>query len=152
MALYDLIKDMALFKHFSEDEKARFCQIKHTLTKYKKGDYIIREGETYSSLYLLIKGTISITRSGYDTPISILRDGSLFGEMSYFTKKPRFSNVVADGDIVVLKMDTAFFDKIGPEIREKINSYLMELLINRLDLMNESLSKIAKYARGFTLP
>jgi CRP-like cAMP-binding protein len=152
MALYDLIKNFPLFQNFSEEEKQAFCQIKHSLIKYKKGDFIIREGDTYASLYLLVKGTISITRTGYNEPISILKDGALFGEMSYFTKKPRFSNVIADGDVVVLKMDSSFFDKVGIEIKEKINTFLMELLINRLDIMNESLSKIAKYARGFTLP
>jgi CRP-like cAMP-binding protein len=152
MTLYDLIQEMPLFKHFSEEEKKRFAEIKHSLLKYKKDDYIIKEGDTYTSLYLLVRGTIAITKSGYETPISILKAGAIFGEMSYFTKKPRFSNVIAEGDVVVLKMDDAFFQKIGPTIREKINSYLMELLISRLDAMNESLSKIAKYARGFTLP
>jgi hypothetical protein len=49
-------------------------------------------------------------------------------------------------------MDDSFFSKIDPEIRDKIKNYLIELLVNRLDVMNATLGKISTYARGYTLP
>jgi hypothetical protein len=49
-------------------------------------------------------------------------------------------------------MDDIFFRKIDPEIKDKIKNYLIELLVNRLDVMNETLGKISTYARGYTLP
>ncbi len=67
--------------------------------------------------------------------------------MSFFTKKPRHSNVIANEDVLVLKLDKSFFDKVDSAIKDKIKDYLIELLINRLDSVNESLSKISKFAR-----
>jgi CRP-like cAMP-binding protein len=141
---------MPIFKNFTEDEVKGLAGMKQALQDFKKGEVIIREGDRLSSLYLLVQGSILITKSGYDTPISRLNPGSVFGEMSFLTKKPRYSNVIANDNVRVVKMDEVFFNDIRPEIKDKIKDYLIELLINRLDTMNESLSKIAKYTRNFS--
>ena len=151
MDLFAIIHDMPIFKNFTEDEIKGLITMEQALQEFRKGDVIIREGDKLSSLYLLIQGTILITKSGYDTPISRLNPGAVFGEMSFLTKKPRFSNVIANDNVQVMKMDEVFFKDIRPEIKDKIKDYLIELLINRLDTMNESLSKIAKYTRNFSL-
>ena len=59
--------------------------------------------------------------------------------------------MIADEEVMVMKMDDEFFRKVKPEIKDKIKDYLIELLINRLDTMNESLSKISRSARMSTL-
>ena len=59
--------------------------------------------------------------------------------------------MVANEKVLVMKMDDDFFRKVRPEIKDRIKDYLIELLINRLDAMNESLSKISRYARSYTL-
>ena len=151
MKLIDSIDEIPMFKSFTENEKRIFAKLEHSLLGFKKDDVIIREGDTFTSLYLLIKGTILITKLGYNMPIAKLSQGALFGEMSFFTKKPRFSNVIANENVLVMKLDKAFFEKVNPEIKDKIKDYLIELLINRLDSMNESLIKISKFARGSTL-
>jgi CRP-like cAMP-binding protein len=149
--LLELIRPMPMFKHFSPEEIKSFAAMTDALHEYNKGDIIIEEGDLMSSLYLLIRGSILITKSGYNTPISRLNPGAVFGEMSFLTRKPRYSNVIANDTSLVMKMDDAFFEKISPQLKDKLKDYLIELLINRLDTMNESLSKIAKYTRNFTL-
>ena len=72
--------------------------------------------------------------------------------MSFFSKKPRHSSVIANETVLAVQMDDIFFSKIDPEIKDKIKNYLIELLVNRLDVMNATLGKIATYARGYTLP
>lgn len=149
MPLYEMIKDMPIFKHFEKSEIQGFAAMEHALLGFGPNDMIISEGDTFTSLYLLIKGTILITKTGYETPISKLSPGAVFGEMSFLSQKPRFTNVIACESVMVMKMDEAFFGKVRPEIKDKIKDYLIELLILRLDKMNESLSKIAKYARSY---
>ncbi|MBT8357021.1 MAG: cyclic nucleotide-binding domain-containing protein [Desulfobacterales bacterium] len=151
MQLIDTLDEIPMFNHFTESEKKMFAKLEHSLLGFKKDDVIIREGDTFTSLYILIKGTIIITKAEISTPIATLSQGALFGEMSFFTKKPRFSNVIAKDDVLVMKLDKSFFGKVEPEIRDKIKDYLIELLINRLDATNESLSKISKFARVSTL-
>ena len=96
---------------------------------------------------MLIKGTVLITKTGSDTPLSELVPGAIFGEMSFLSNKPRYSNVIAKDTVIVMKMDEVFFQKLKPAIRDKIKDYLIDLLISRLDTMNETLSKISQYAQ-----
>lgn len=152
MSLIEIIQDMPMFEHFSENEKKKFAEIDHSLLGFNKDDVIIKQGEDCSSLYLLVKGTVLITRTGHPTPLCKLVPGAIFGEMSFFSKKPRHSNVIASETVLVVQMDDNFFTKIPPDIRDKIKNYLIELLVNRLDIMNETLGKISTYARGYTLP
>ncbi len=151
MQLIDTINEIPMFDRFTESEKKMFAKLEHSLLGFKKDDVIIREGDTFTSLYLLIKGTILITKSELTMPIAKLSQGALFGEMSFFTKKPRYSNVIANENVLVMKLDKSFFNKVDFAIRDKIKDYLIKLLINRLDSTNESLSKISKFARVSTL-
>ena len=149
MSIYEMIDEMPMFKDFSEKEKKAFADMDHSLHEYKNGDFIIKEGDHFSSIYLLLKGTVLITKSDGDTQIRLskLRAGEIFGEMSYFSKKIRRSNIIANDDVLVIKMDDDFFQKAKPEIRDKVKNYFIELLCNRLDIMNDSIMKISKLMR-----
>ena len=146
-----MIEDIPLFNKFSEDEKKKFAKMEHSVLAFNKGDIIIKEGEHYTSLYLLIRGSAQVTRTGYDSPVAVLKAGSVFGEISFLTRKARQSNVIAYENILALKIDDDFFAKLDASMRDNIKNYLIELLANRLDRMNEALSKIAKYARGYAV-
>ena len=65
MSIYETIKDMPIFRHFSDNEKKTFAQIDHSLLGFNKDDIIIKQGEECSSLYLLVKGTVLITKTGF---------------------------------------------------------------------------------------
>ncbi len=150
MQLIDTLNKIPMFNHFTENEKKMFAKLEYSLLGFKNDDVIIREGDAFTSLYILIKGTIIITKAEISTPIATLSQGALFGEMSFFTKKPRYSNVIAKENVLVMKLDKSFFDVVDVGIKDKIKDYLIELLINRLDATNESLSKISKFARVAT--
>ena len=118
-----------------------------TVAPFNDSDFIIKEGDSNISLYVLIKGRVHITKDGNELPLATLYPGAIFGEMSFLSKKPRYSNVVADGAVIVIKMDGEFFRNVPPEIKDKIKDYLIDLLIHRLDAMNEALSKISRFAQ-----
>ena len=147
MSLLDIIKDVEMFKHFTENEKQFFADLEHSFLGFNDGDTIIKQGDNNISLYLLLKGSVNITKSGNSLPLATLSPGAIFGEMSFLSKKPRYSNVVADGSVTVIKMDSEFFREVKPEVKDKIKDYLIEVLINRLDAMNEALDKISRFAQ-----
>ena len=55
--------------------------------------------------------------------------------------------MTANEDVTVVEMDDKFFKKANPAVRDKIKNYFIELLISRLDMMNESIMKISKLMR-----
>ena len=152
MELYELFGNMPMFKNFTQQEIKQFIKLKVYHQKFQKGDVIINEGDDDSSLYLLIVGTVSITKDDNKTPIARLNPGDIFGEMSFLTKKPRYSSAIADEDVLVIRMNDDFFEKTDLVMKDKIKDYFIELLISRLDRMNESVSSIANYAHTRKLP
>ena len=151
MALHEMIGDIPLFKRFTEEEKKAFAKLDHSILAFNKGDVIIKEGDNLTSLYLLIRGSARVTRQGYDSPVAMLKAGSVFGEISFLTRKARQSNVIANENLLAIKIDDTLFAQLDEAMRDKIKNYLIELLANRLDSMNEALSKIANYARGYAV-
>jgi len=149
MSLLQIIDAMPIFEHFTMDEKKKFAEMEHSLVKFKTDDNIITEGEHTRSLYLLIKGSCLITKTEAAAKIRLskLSPGEIFGEMSFFSEKPRQSSVTATEDVLVIKMDENFFKKISPDIRDKIKDYLIGLLISRLDNMNAAIMRISKLMR-----
>ncbi|MFC1815813.1 Crp/Fnr family transcriptional regulator [Thermodesulfobacteriota bacterium] len=146
MSLLELIEGMPMFASFSEDEKKTFAEMEHTILKFSKNDDIIMEGEPSRSLYLLVEGTCLITKTVEDVKIRLskLSSGEIFGEMSYFSGKPRQSTVTATGDVKVLKIENDFIEKAAPAIRDRINDYFIKLLVSRLDHMNAAIMKISR--------
>jgi CRP-like cAMP-binding protein len=151
MSLYEIINDMNMFENFSEKEKKAFAKMDHVLYEFKKDDVIIKEGDSFTSIYLILKGTVLITKNQYGRQIRLskLEPGEIFGEMSYFSKKPRQSTIIAhDDDVMVLKMDEDFFQKAKSAISDKVKDYFIKVLCDRLDIMNESIMNISKLMRS----
>ena len=86
MQLIDTLNEIPMFNRFTENEKKMFAKLEHSLLGFKKDDVIIKEGDTFTSLYLLIKGTVLITKAELSIPIAKLSQGALFGEMSFLQK------------------------------------------------------------------
>jgi len=146
MSFHSLIIEMPVFEEFSEKEKKIFSNMEHALLRIKQGDLIITEGEHSRSLYLLLEGSLLITKS---TPKALIRlskinPGEIFGEMSFFLDRPRQTNVMANSDALILEMNINFFDSIKPQLEVKLMKYLIRLLVQRLDKMNLAVIDIAK--------
>lgn len=149
MQIYEMIKDMEMFKRFSDDEINAIAEMDHSLVEYKQGDVIAKEGDSSTVLHLIVKGSALVTKNQDGTKIRIARlgPGEIFGEMSFFSHKTRNSDISANEDFIAIQMDNEFFAKVSPEIRDKTKNYFIELLIKRLDKMNESIMKISKLMR-----
>lgn len=149
MNLYEMIKDLPLVKHLTEDEKQQLAAMEHALIRFGAGETVIAEGEESGCLYLLLKGSCLVSKvlNGANIRLAKLKSGELFGEMACLAKRKRQSNVTASEDVLVLKMDDAFFEKLPPAVVAKIKDYMMDLLILRLDKMNEAIMRISTLMR-----
>ncbi|MFC1869367.1 cyclic nucleotide-binding domain-containing protein [Thermodesulfobacteriota bacterium] len=150
MDLGKMIEDMPMFDEFTDGELKIFSKMDHVLEKFHKGDMILHEGEDLTSIYLILKGNVLIVRKGEVSLIRLarLKPGEIFGEMSFFTKKPRRSGAMANDKVLVLKMDEDFFQKVKPAMRDKVKNYFIGLLVKRLDAMNESIMTISRLMRS----
>ena len=149
MSIYELIADLPLFKDFTEKELDAFAEMDHIVVEYERGENIISEGDDSTMIYLILKGSVMIVKKvdGHTIRLAKLKPGEIFGEMSFFSKKSRRSDAIAGDSAMVLKMDEDFFEKIKPGIKDKVKNYFIEILVNRLDAMNESLVSVSRLMR-----
>ncbi|MFQ5483073.1 MAG: cyclic nucleotide-binding domain-containing protein, partial [Nitrospinaceae bacterium] len=128
---------LSFFGRFTRAEKEELANFNNSVLKYPEGRKIIHQGEEDRSLYVVLKGEAEVTKlEAPGKALAKLLPGAVFGEVSFISKKPRLSTVTATADALVLKMDQEMMEKAGPAIREKIKTYLLTLLIKRLDQMN----------------
>jgi CRP-like cAMP-binding protein len=145
MIQFEIIDKLSIFKDLTEDEKNLLAQLDHEILTYQARDQIVKENDPSNDMYLLLDGSCIVTRMQEDKNLQLAKiaSGELFGEMSMFSKRTRTTNVVAKSDVTVLKMDRSFFQKITPEMTVKIYSYIISLLCDRLDKMNENIVRIS---------
>ncbi len=150
MLLKDMIDNIPMCEFFSKEEKEQFAGIDHSVESFQKGDIILKEGDASSVIYLLVKGTALVTQKSDEAQIRLARlgTGEIFGNMSFLSNEPRKSNVVANEDILAVKMDKDFFDRVDPAIKDKIKNYFIELLLKRLDTVNSSIMLMSKVMRA----
>ncbi len=139
--ILNLMTDIPFFKPFTVKEKKIMASINTHIVEYKKGDHLIRQGEKDSTIFVLLKGSLAITKNEVpDAELNALEAGSMFGEVPLITGKPRSTNVIAKKKVVVLKMDSFLLKTLDPAILNKFKDHLLKILIGRLDEMNSAMA------------
>ena len=81
------------------------------------GTVVIREGDQDESIYLVVKGTVRISKDG--VPLAEYGPGSFFGEMSLFMEGVRTATVTAQTPVLLLRLERNHFVRVvqkHPEI------------------------------------
>ncbi len=77
------------------------------------GEWLMREGDGNTSLYILLKGQVQLSKQGPDARpqlLDLLGPGSLIGILSFWNGRPSFSSSQAFGDVECLKVERELFD------------------------------------------
>ena len=84
------------------DNVLQHAQIHH----YGRGERLIREGDLGDSMFVMLRGTasVSVAKNGTGIRVGVMRQGDCFGEMSLLTGELRSATVRADGDCEVLEI------------------------------------------------
>lgn len=136
-----LMKDLPFFKPFSVKEMKTIANLDSHIVEYKKGGFVIRQGEKDSTIFILLKGSLAITKDEVpDAELNTLQAGAMFGEVPLITGKTRSTNVIAKNKVVALKMDGYLLKTLDPSILNKFKDHLIKVLIKRLDEMNSSMA------------
>ena len=93
----EVLRGAYLFTELSPMELQPFMDAM-TLETYAPNEMIIGEGQTGSDLYLILSGSVRVTKKAteeIEQVIGLLRTGEFFGEMALIDKKPRSASVFA---------------------------------------------------------
>ncbi|MGN7613220.1 cyclic nucleotide-binding domain-containing protein [Magnetococcales bacterium HHB-1] len=142
MLIIKLMETIPFFCEFSVSEREIFAGNENLFATYQPEEYLIREHDTDDAFYVLLKGTVSVTCDSHpNQELAQLKAGSVIGEMSFLTKAPRTSNVVAKQEVIAFRIDGKMMAQQDPSLQVKTQNQLLKLLVHRLEQVNADLAK-----------
>jgi len=109
-----ILREIHFFSDLSDDELKAISRILHK-KDYKVGETIFRENDEGQSLYIIRKGEVKVCKTGPDgelLTLTLLKDGDVFGEMSFLDGRPHSASVVAIVPTEVFVIEKGDFDKL----------------------------------------
>jgi CRP-like cAMP-binding protein len=142
--IVQLIETVPFFNKFTKSEKQELAGLKNLLLRYQSLHYIIREGAYDPSFFILLKGNVRITKGQPEVVIAKLKTGAVFGELSWISNRPRSTNVVAEGDVIVMRINQESLEKVSQSLQNQMRNHVIDLLVSRLEATNEQLARLSK--------
>ena len=112
-AKIELLKSVPLFAGCSKAELRRLASIADEID-LREGTVLTREGRTGHEFFVLIDGTVSVTRSG--RKVADLGAGDWLGEIALLTKAPRTATVTATSPLRTLVITDREFRQLVSEV------------------------------------
>lgn len=101
-----ILQKVPLFQSLPEAEVAPFGELMRERS-YPKGSVILFEDDPGDALYVVASGQVKVVLIGEDgreVILSVLGEGTFFGEMALLDDEPRSAHVIAMEDSVVLAL------------------------------------------------
>jgi len=105
----EVLRKVPLFSGLSESDLAAFADLTRERS-YPKGSVIVFEDDPGDALFLVAAGQVKvvlIAEDGREVILSVLGEGSFFGEMAVIDEEPRSAHVIAmdDSSLLVLRRE-----------------------------------------------
>lgn len=136
MNVFPQQSDHPLFRYFTDEERNRVEQLSE-LRHIPEGEYLIRAGDTDSTLFAVEGGHLDILamRDGKPTTVATVGPGDVLGEVSFIDDSPRTVSVTAGEATIVRAWNRRTLSEalaFEPQILAKFAVAMCELLVERL--------------------
>ncbi|MEE8575099.1 MAG: cyclic nucleotide-binding domain-containing protein [Thermodesulfobacteriota bacterium] len=111
------LRELQFFSDFTDAE----LEVVSTVVKKKDfttGETVFKESETGESLYMIHRGEVKACKMGPDGELftlTLMKDGEIFGEMSFLDGRPRSATIVAISDLETYMIDKPDFETLVDE-------------------------------------
>eukprot|EP00731_Ephydatia_muelleri_P017621 Em0010g719a len=113
------LKSVPEFKNLQDRDLLKIADVLQE-DYYPAGEYIIRQGATGDTFFIINEGTVRVTyRQTPDSPEITIRElskGDFFGEKALLGDSIRTANVIATSNVACLTLDKDHFDQLIGEI------------------------------------
>ena len=142
-SILHLLSNFSFFRNIDQNNLNSVIQY-FKLRDYKKNEIILRKGDPGGFFYVVVSGQVEILNDAA-IPISSLKRGEVFGEMSLICEENVGATVQASSDSQLLYIDHKHFDAILKKY-PALQVYFTRLLAKRLTDSNKIRSD--DYASG----
>lgn len=128
---FDVLRNLAFFANFSDNEiweTVGICQWQERTA----GEVIVREGETGSSLFVMINGEATVTKN--DVELTRMHTGSCFGEIAYLDEERhvRLATVKAISNMSLIMIEGESLQHASDGLQASFAKAFLSLMISRI--------------------
>lgn len=130
-ARFDVLRNLAFFANFTDNEVWETVGISQWQER-KSGECIVREGETSSSLFVMINGAASVIKS--DVELAHMYAGHCFGEIAYLdeVRHVRLATVMAITDMRLVMIEGESLKHASDGLQASFAKAFLNLMISRI--------------------
>jgi serine/threonine protein kinase len=138
---FDTLRSLAFFRNFSDVELWEVLRISQW-RKVPVSEYILHEGESGRSFFILAQGTVRVTKQG--RLLSLLHRGDCFGEMAHLLESDfkRGTDVIAKNDVVLIELNPDVLLHASTGCRFQFGDAFLRMLVKRLAVANTRISRL----------
>jgi CRP-like cAMP-binding protein len=139
-----LLRSTALFADLDEAQLGRVADLCREQA-YRAGATIFREGEPGNRLFIIVSGSVRISRdipNAGEEALAVLKPGTCFGEMSVLDRSERSTDAFAADDCVlatITRPDLEMLLEFDKELAYVVLRSVVRMLSGRLRATNDSL-------------
>lgn len=121
---------------------------------FKLGETIFKESEDGHSIYVIRRGEVKACKTAPDGELftlTIMKDGDIFGEMSFLDGRPRSATIVAVSDLETYMIEKADFETLvdgNPRIIYKLLKNIVFTIHSIVRGMNSRYLEMINYMWG----
>ncbi|MBW2149533.1 MAG: cyclic nucleotide-binding domain-containing protein [Deltaproteobacteria bacterium] len=128
-----LLKCISMLAKISDEHLKLLAYVSQRII-FEKEETILREGEQGDDAYIICQGTARVFKNirGESVLINTLAEGDVFGELAIISNCPRSATVVAETDMVVLRIEKDVFLNLMAQYPREVGLQVMHAIVNRL--------------------
>lgn len=126
---FNSIKALEFFQGFPDAEMWEILRAS-TWQDYHPDEDIILEGELDDCFYIIIKGSVAVTKG--NQVIRNLEAGDCFGEMGYLARTKRTASIQSTSDTSLLKINSTVISQVSLNCQVRFLKVFLRTLIHRL--------------------
>ncbi|MBI4824040.1 MAG: MMPL family transporter [Nitrospirae bacterium] len=136
----DITKISPIFVNLSKSEAKKVILL-GSIRSASNGEYIIRQGEAGTEMYMIITGSVKATveAEGKGKELGTLKEGDIVGEMAFVGGGTRSANIISLDETELLKIDYKSLERVRkrfPKIAAKLFMNISHILSDRLRAQN----------------
>lgn len=149
-----LLAQLSLFEGLSADDLTRIASLARA-RQFRRAEVIFREGEPGDALYVLLAGSVRISKriAGVgEEALAILEPGSCFGEMALIDSFPRSADAIAHTDCTVGVIRKDHLETLldaDRDLAHRLLSRFVRILSARLRETNDKIKVFFALSSGF---
>lgn len=145
------LRRVKILADFTDTQLMEFVQFMEVMS-VKQFTQIVQQGQLGQAMYLVLEGELRVRLmiSGKESILATLGAGEFFGEMSLFDEAPRSTDVVANVDSLLIKIELEHFNHlvhVAPELGAKFLYAIGKTLAARIRADNKRYKDSVNFAR-----